>query len=114
MKKVILSVLFFAPVVSFAAVLGNIRGIIDAIGNIVSSIIPIVFALILVYFFWGLMRFVANASDEDARASGRQMMIWGIVALFVASSVWGLTKFVGQALGIDQNIGSVSVPTVGN
>ncbi len=112
MKKVILLLgLFATPLFIHAQVLGNITEILNAIKNIVSNLIPIIFALILIYFFWGLAKFVLNSGDEDARTNGRQMMIWGLVALFVASAVWGLTKFIGDAIGVD-NVDSVDVPSI--
>lgn len=106
--------MFFLPAFVFAAeALNNVYGIIQSIGQIVSAVIPIVFALILVYFFWGLAKFVLNSGDEDARKAGRGMMIWGIVALFVAASVWGLTEFIGKALGIN-DVQGVQVPGIYN
>ncbi len=114
MKKVALGILFFAPSFVFAAeALNNVYGIIQSIGKIINTIIPIVFGLILLFFFWGLAKYVFNAGDEDARKAGRGMMIWGIVALFVAASVWGLTGFIGKAVGIE-NVDSVGVPTINN
>jgi len=38
-------------------------------------------------------------------------MIWGLVALFVMVSVWGLVRFIGDAVGVDQG-GDIEVPTV--
>jgi hypothetical protein len=28
-------------------------------------------------------------------------MIWGVIALFVAASVWGLVAFLGEVIGVD-------------
>ena len=119
MKKIILGafvlgVLMCAPAFVFAqGNLGNISNLVTAIGNIIAKIIPIVFALILVYFFWGLVKFVMNAADEEARKGGKQMMIWGLVALFVASAVWGITRFIGDALNINPDANnSVNVPKI--
>jgi hypothetical protein len=53
MKKFALVVGALAlPLTSFAA-LGNITGLITDIGNIVNKIIPIMFALALLGFFYG-------------------------------------------------------------
>lgn len=113
MKKVISGALYFLPALAFAAEpLNNINLIVQSIGQIVTRMIPIVFALILLYFFWGLAKYVLNSSDEEARKAGRGMMIWGIVALFVAASVWGLTEFIANALGINE-VSGVVVPGVG-
>ncbi len=117
MKKIIIgSALFLSPALAFAAELTKIKSLIRAIGDIIGLVTPIIFALILVYFFWGLLKFVMNATDSDARKEGRQMMVWGIVALFVASSVWGLVRFIGDSLGVgvggSSDNGSITVPSV--
>ena len=60
-------------------------------GIINDSIIPLIFALAVVSFVWGTVQFfILNAEDEKKREQGRQFMIWGVVALAVMLSVWGL------------------------
>lgn len=117
MKKVItllipVCALLFVPLFAHAA-FENITEMINSIKKIVEIVIPIVFSLILLYFFWGLGIFVLHADDGDKRDEGKQMMIWGLVALFVASAVWGLTGFIGDAIGIEQQ-DSIEVPSIDN
>lgn len=85
------------PLTSFAA-LGNIEGLVGDVGNIVNKIIPILFAVALLGFFYGLVKFIFGA-DED-KSGAKKTMIWGVVALFVMASVWGLVKFIGDAVGV--------------
>jgi len=113
MKKVIIGAFFLAPAFVSAQNLENILDIVTGVKNVVVNIIPIVFALILVYFFWGLAQFVLNSGDDEKRTSGRQRMLWGLVALFVASSVWGLTGFIGKAINLEKTDG-ISVPKINN
>jgi hypothetical protein len=76
-------------------------------GIINNSIIPLLFALALVMFVWGVIKFFIINSDEEAkRAEGKQFMIWGIVALAVMLSVWGLVGILKTTFGI--NVGSSS------
>ncbi|MBX4181486.1 hypothetical protein KW807_01310 [Candidatus Parcubacteria bacterium] len=112
MKKVILAALAFAPTLAFAQTegnLGNIQRLIESVGRLINTALPIVVALGLLAFFWGLVRFIFGA--EEKKSEGKHIMIWGIVALFVMVSVWGLVRFIGSALGINQ-VNSVTVPTV--
>ena len=95
------------------AQLGNVEDIINAIVNIVTLLIPIAFSAALLFFFWGLAQYILSAGNEEAKAQGRNMMIWGIVALFVMASVWGLVAFIGDALGIGQSE-DIDVPGVLN
>lgn len=89
-----------APTFTFA-VARDVLGVIDIFGKILGTIGPIIVALALVYFFWGVSKFILHADDETKRSEGRQIMIWGIIALFVIVSVWGLVAvlnntFVGR------------------
>lgn len=111
MKKIIaVAVVLGAPVLAFAQQLTNIQTLVTSIGNIVELLIPIAFAIALLFFFWGLAQYILAAGSDEAKAQGKNMMIWGVIALFVMASVWGIVAFIGQALGIQQ--GTVTVPTV--
>lgn len=104
MKKAIITSLALGAlpfVASAQSELGNIENIVQAIDRIVDLLIPIVFALAILFFFWGLAQFILAADDEGARASGRQKMIWGIVAIAVMASIWGLVEFLQNAFGIN-------------
>jgi len=112
MKKFIISALAFAPFLASAQQLGNINTFLTSIGNLVNTALPIVVGLALLAFFWGLVRFIFAAGEEDKRKEARSMMIYSIIALFVMVSVWGLVGFVGQALGVGQGSGNnpITVP----
>ena len=70
-----------------------------------NSIIPLIFALAVVMFVWGVVQFfIINSNEEAKRAQGKQFMIWGIVALAVMLSVWGLVGIFGATFGINGNV----------
>ena len=113
MKKIIIpSALALAPMLVFAQQLSNVETFLRSIGRLVDLALPIVVGIALLGFFWGLAQFVFAAGDEDAQEKAKRHMIWGVVALFVMVSVWGLVRFVGSAVGITEEGGSISVPTV--
>ena len=118
MKK-ILSVLTLSllPAVAFAQTrtinFSNITGAINQIGSMINILLPIVVALALLFFFWGLAKFILASGDEDAKDEGKRIMIWGVVALFVMASVWGLVALLGSFLGVDQGQALQNVPGVG-
>lgn len=105
----------FSPMLALAQErLGNVTDLVESIGNIVQIAIPIVAALALLYFFWGLANFIlaTGSGDEDKRDKAKSVMIWGIVALFLIVSVWGIVEFIGDALVIDQDTGNQQIPGV--
>ena len=59
------------------------------------SVIPLLFALATAFFVWGAVKFfILDAGEEAKREQGRQFMIWGIIALAVMLSVWGLVSLL--------------------
>jgi hypothetical protein len=109
MKKFIIAALAFAPAIASAQTLGNLETLLRSVGRLIDIALPIVVALALLAFFWGLMK--AIFGGPKGVEEGRNLMIWGVVALFVMVSVWGLVRFVGNAFGIEQG-GSANIPTV--
>lgn len=58
--------------------------------DIIQVATPIVVALALLYFFYGLAKFILYSDDEAKRKENRNIMVWGIIALFVMVSIWGI------------------------
>ncbi len=71
------------------------------VGDLVGVLIPIVIAIGLLFFIWGLVQFIAASGDEGAKEEGKRKMIWGVVALFVMVAVWGLVELLGTLVGTD-------------
>ena len=72
--------------------------------SVVNPLIVLVSALALLYFLVGVSKYILHSGSEEKRAEGYHMMIYGIVALFVMVSVWGLVgvlanTFLGGAVG---------------
>ncbi len=109
----IFTVMLLLPYTAFAqAPLGRTGNLLGSARDIVSNIlIPIVFTLALLFFFYGIVRYIW--SEGNNKEEGKRIMIWGIVALFVMSSVWGLVAFLqGELLG-GPGANSMPIPTIG-
>ncbi len=113
MKKfILLGIASLLPAVASAQELGNIEGLVEAVGNIVGAALPIVVGIALLVFFWGLVKYIFAQGSEDKQGDAKKIMLWGIIALFVMISVWGLVGFIGEALGVDAETNPETVPTV--
>lgn len=65
--------------------------------------VPLVFALAFILFLWGIFRYFLLKSQgklDDALKEGRKFAIWGIVALAVMISVWGLVRILIGTFGL--------------
>ncbi|MFA7285485.1 MAG: hypothetical protein WC011_01395 [Candidatus Paceibacterota bacterium] len=69
-----------------------------------TAVVPFIFALALVLFLYGVMQYVLNEADEGKREKGKQFMVWGIIALTVMVSVWGLVAILGGTFGLNISI----------
>jgi hypothetical protein len=77
--------------------------------TIASNVIPFMFALAVAMFIWGAIKFfIINADEESKREQGKQFMIWGIIAIAVMISIWGLVNILGATFGVDTGV----LPTV--
>ena len=109
-KAAFISVSLFAvPMIAFAQTLGPLRQLIAAVGGIVAALVPILITLALVVFFFGLVKYLWGSNGEQDHKQGRSLMIWGLIALFVMVSVWGIIRLVGSALNVNQE-STITIP----
>lgn len=68
--------------------------------QIIKPIILLLFVLALVLFFWGLADFIRGGDNEEAKKTGREHMMWGIVGIFIMVGAWGIILIVLKTFGI--------------
>ena len=109
MKKAIAIIgAFSLPMLALAQ---TIQSVLVVFKNIIDIATVVVVALALLWFLWGLAQYILNGPGEK-QEDGRNRMIWGIVALFVMVSVWGLVRVLSNTLGTGTG-GSAPIPGVG-
>ncbi len=107
-----ISLLSLVPAAAFAApsLVGGQGTVLGNIGALINQATPIVVALGLLAFFWGLVQYIFQSGNDDKRKKGLQIMIWGIIALFVMLSVFGIINALQATFGVGN--GNVGVPTI--
>jgi len=116
----------------FIAAAQHVQSVLNVVLSILNGAIFLFITIAIVVFFWGLVSYLANIGGEDAAKKGIQLMLWGIIALFVMVSVWGLIHLLqntflngvssqavspstfnpqGTAGSITINPGSITIPT---
>ncbi len=112
MKKVLpfiaVQILTLTPMIALAQAtsgsgdFGGVGGIFrSATVFINTTLIPLVFALALLVFFYGIFKyFILGGGDSDSRAEGRQLMLWAIIGFVVMASLYGIIGLVQNGLGI--------------
>lgn len=104
------------PLSLFAAT--TLDNVFDKFGDLIGILTPILVALALMAFFWGLAMYVLNFSGEDKdKKKGRDMMVYGLLVLFVMVSVWGIVNILQSTFSIgngstDSQLQSNEIPRV--
>ena len=82
---------------------------------LINPLIIFLFALALVLFLIGVMRYLFNPDNEETRRSSKQHMIWGIIGMFIMISVFGIMNLILNTIGEkDIKINSDGSYNVGN
>jgi phosphatidylglycerophosphatase A len=83
----------------------NLTTLFNLLGCIIrKSVIPLLVMLAVVVFIIGVVKFISGASDSTKRTEGRNFMIYGIIALFVMVSIWGLVSILQGTFGLGNSV----------
>ena len=61
---------------------------------------------------WGVFLYVTKGGDEEKRKEGQRFIAYGILALFVMVSIWGLVNVLDRTLGLDDTLDTGEIPKV--
>jgi len=107
LQKVLILVTSLLPAVSYAqyankdSVQGYILLIISFINN---AVLPLIFAIALLFFLVNAARyFILEGDDSAGREKARTMALYGIGAFVIIVSIWGIVNMFVYGLGIGDN-----------
>ena len=102
MKKTLVLVGVYAlPFFVLAQTIGSSNpflGILGKISALLNAVIPIVITLALIYFIYGVAKYV-TAHEEESKTEARDVMIYGAIGLFFIVSNWGIVNLLVQFTG---------------
>lgn len=119
---VLAGMVLLSPAAAFAATVGggnrcipgapvrDLSTFICKIGDILNIVVPILIALGVVYFIWGVITYVIS-DDEEAKQAGRNRIIFGIIGLAVIIGLWGLVRILTNTFGVDNAGQNITYPT---
>lgn len=71
--------------------------------QLVNPIITVLALAAFVVFLWGLVVFIWNSGDDEARSTGKRVMLWGVIGLVIIFGAWSIVELIGSAVGVDPN-----------
>ncbi|MEK7585031.1 MAG: hypothetical protein AAB455_00745 [Patescibacteria group bacterium] len=72
--------------------------------KVLNPLVGIIMTLALIYFFWGVVKYLQSTGDDTKRKEGIGMMTYGVIALFVMVSLWGLVNVLKSTFPLDNSI----------
>jgi len=82
------------PLFAFAEEI-TVYDLIGRIGDyVVNPLIFLMFSVAFLVFIWGLVQFVMNLDNEEARSTGIKHMIWGIIGMVIMLGVNGIKTII--------------------
>lgn len=99
----LLAALFFGSAAVYAAPIrtGTFGELVQGVSSlIIGPLFVLILGGILIVFLFGLAKFIFSLGNTEDVEEGKQLMFWGIVALFVAFSFWGLVAILSRTIGM--------------
>lgn len=63
-------------------------------------ILKVLLAVIILVFLYGLMKYMFKGQGSDtARSEGRKLMLWGVIGIFVITSLWSIVAVFSSLIG---------------
>lgn len=83
------------------APLGSLEDVITYIINIFNRLVPLLIAMAVFWFLFGVVEFIRSAGDSKARDNGRTTMVYGLIGIAVMFSVWGFVNLLVATFRVD-------------
>lgn len=106
-KNLVWTVVGIAVILASRAIIGYITQVLTGgsgadnalvlkVKSFLNEIISLLFILVTVYFFWGIVELVRASGSGDTKAldEGKKHMIWGIVGMAVMSGAWVIVNML--------------------
>jgi len=105
----ILFALIITPSASFAKT--TLGGIEEGVLEVLKQIPSLLIGLAGVFFLWSVVKFIKSGDNEEARAQGKFLMTYGIIAIVVMVSLWGVVGLLRTMFDI-QNETTSNTPVI--
>ncbi len=79
------------------------------IGAIFKPITLLIGGLTVIYFLWGVLKYIQSTDSDEKRKEAITTMTYGIIAIFVMVSMWGLVTVLQNTFELKNE--PISFPT---
>ena len=103
-----ITLFLFSPLMTLAVTPPtNFKGVITIVVDVLTAVLPVIVSLAVIYFLWGITQYIK--ADGGKKEEAKTIIVNGIIALFIMSSVWGfvwlLTRTFIETGGASYSVG---------
>jgi len=108
MNKNLYEIIYFGILLLFTTIFPiiteavTLTDTLDVISKLVNSLIPLILAVTVLIFFWGLAMYLLNVGSSESKGKGIHIMVMGIIAIFVMVSIWGIIGILQSTFQVAQ------------
>lgn len=95
-----------------AASAQSITSVTTLVSSLINYSIGILVGVAIIAFFVGLIRYLFTAKADETRKGAAKLMIYGVIAIAVMLSVYGLVRLLQNTFGVG-NATPVPPPSIG-
>ena len=90
----------FLPLATNAGYFGTVDTFFTNVQSFIGNVlIPVVFALALLIFIWGMFQyFILGGGDEGKRGQGKSLMLWAIIGFVLMVTIWAIVNLIANGL----------------
>ena len=99
------SISFIAMPAIVAAQTNTAQGLLGTLAlanRILNGLVGLLILVAILAFFWGLVKYLFSGGGED-KSEGLKTMFYGVIAIFVMVSIWGIIRLLQNTFGVTQN-----------
>lgn len=82
----------------------NFKALVCIIVFVALDFVPYIITLAVCAFLMGVIKYIGHGDNEEKRAEGNKLMIYGIVGLFFIFSIWGVLKLFTNSFNVSFGI----------
>lgn len=98
-----------APQLSGCRSIQNVDGLVSCALSTLKIVVYFLFSFAFIYTLYGAFRFIG--AEGDSRDKWRDVIVYGIIGLFVMTSIWGLVGILDGTFGLSDT-GPIKPPEI--
>jgi zinc transporter ZupT len=81
---------------------GSIESVINTLAvEVLNPLIGLLFAVAIAVFIYGVIEYIANAENEEARKKGKLHILYSIIGLVIMAGAWGIIDLIANTIGAE-------------